>query len=125
MQASENGFYSKWSGGMARMKARTPDLARAFGGFFQSLMKEGSLSVREKELIALGIGLSVRCEGCIYSHVEKCLKAGATPEQIMEAAGVAVMMQGGPTYTYIPKVLEALDQFAAVTPAAPTRPAAA
>lgn len=122
MQPTENGFYPTWSGGMARMKARAPDLARAFGAFFQSFMKEGSLSVREKELIALGIGLSVRCEGCIYSHVEKCLKAGATPDQILEAAGVAVMMQGGPTYTYIPKVLEALDQFIS---AAPTRPAAA
>jgi AhpD family alkylhydroperoxidase len=125
MQASENGFYSKWSASMARMKGRTPDIARAFGGFFQGLMKEGSLSVREKELIALGIGLSLRCEGCIYSHVEKCLKSGATPEQILEAAGVAVMMQGGPTYTYVPKVIEALDQFAAAAPAVPARPAVA
>ena len=125
MQTDETGFYRTWSQGMARMKARAPDLARAFGGFFQSLMKEGALSVREKELIALGIGLSVRCEGCVYSHVDRCLKAGATPDQILEVAGVAVMMQGGPTYTYIPKVLEALDQFAAVQPAAPTRPAAA
>ena len=86
---------------------------------------------REKELIALGIGLAVRCEGCIYSHVEKCLKAGATPEQIQEVAGVAVMMQGGPTYTWVPKVLEALDHFASlttpVTPtqASPPRPASA
>jgi AhpD family alkylhydroperoxidase len=124
MQTTENGFYQKWSGGMGRMKSRTPDLARAFGAFFQSLMKEGSLSVREKELIALGIGLAVRCEGCIYSHVEKCLKAGATPDQILEAAGVAVMMQGGPSYTYVPKVLEALDHFAAPA-AAPPHPAAA
>src|ERR1051326_1380869 len=105
--------YQSWSSGMARMKLRTPDIARAFGGFFQALMKDGALSTRDKELIALGIGLAVRCEGCIYSHVEKCLKAGATPEQVLEAAGVAVMMQGGPTYTYIPKVIEALEQFQA------------
>jgi AhpD family alkylhydroperoxidase len=122
---NNNGFYETWSSGMARMKSRTPDITRAFGGFFQNLMKEGSLSVREKELIALGIGLALRCEGCIYSHVEKCLKTGATPEQVIEAAGVAVMMQGGPTYTYIPKVLEALDTFAANAPATPpTRTAA-
>jgi AhpD family alkylhydroperoxidase len=107
-----NGFYESWSKSMARMKSQAPDIARAFGGFFQALMRPGALSVREKELIALGIGLSVRCEGCIYSHVEKCLKAGATPEQVMEAAGVAVMMQGGPTYTYLPTVFEALEQFA-------------
>lgn len=125
MLAANNGFYPDWSQGMSRMKGATPDIAKAFGGFFHALMKEGALSVREKELIAFGIGFALRCEGCIYSHVEKCLKTGSTPEQILEAAGVAVMMQGGPTYTYLPKVLEALDQFKAVQPVNPTRPAAA
>jgi alkylhydroperoxidase/carboxymuconolactone decarboxylase family protein YurZ len=42
-------------------------------------------------------------------HVQKCLQAGATREQVLEAAGVAVMMQGGPTYTWLPTVVEALD----------------
>ena len=37
------------------------------------------------------------------------LAAGATREQIIDAASVAVMMQGGPTYTYLPRVFEALD----------------
>jgi AhpD family alkylhydroperoxidase len=105
-------FYPSFSAGMTGMRARTPDIARAFGGFFQTLMKDGALSVKEKELIAFGIGLALRCEGCVYSHVEKCLKAGATPEQVLEAAGVAVMMQGGPTYTWMPKVIEAIDHFA-------------
>jgi alkylhydroperoxidase/carboxymuconolactone decarboxylase family protein YurZ len=45
----------------------------------------------------------------MYAHVEKALKAGATREQVMEAAGVVVMMQGGPAYTALPKVVEALD----------------
>lgn len=106
-------FYPAWSASMSQMKSRAPEVAAAFGTFFKSLMKEGALSVREKELIALGIGISLRCEGCIYSHVEKCLKAGVTPEQIIEAAGVAVVMQGGPSYTHMSEVFEALDTFAA------------
>ncbi|MFO0873136.1 MAG: carboxymuconolactone decarboxylase family protein [Phycisphaerales bacterium] len=97
---------------MHNVKAAAPEVVRAFGTFFQSLMREGALTVREKELVALGIGLAARCEGCIFSHVEKCLKAGATCEQILEVAGVAVMMGGGPTYTYLPKIVEALDHFA-------------
>lgn len=101
----------QWSRGMAAMKQRTPDIAKAFGGLFQTLMKEGALSVREKELIALGIGIAMRCEPCIYSHVEKCLKSGATPDQILEAAGVAVVMQGGPAYTYMPEVIRAIEHY--------------
>ena len=101
-------FYESWPAEMGAMKAAAPEIAKSFGPFFQALMKPGALSVREKELIALGIGVALRCEPCIYSHVEKCLKAGATSEQVMEVAGVAVMMQGGPAYTYAPVVARAV-----------------
>lgn len=66
--------------------------------------------MREMKLVALDIGLAARCEPCIYLHVQKCLEAGATPEQIMETAGGAVMMGGGPMFTYGPAVAAAFDQ---------------
>jgi AhpD family alkylhydroperoxidase len=91
------------------MKEQIPDLVRGFGTFHQAIMKEGALSVREKELIALGIGLAHRCTPCINLHVQGCIKAGATRDQVLEAAGVAVMMQGGPAFTHVPEVLAALD----------------
>ena len=107
-------FYESWAATMNSAKARGPDIGRAFGPFFQGLMKDGGdggLSVKSKELIALGIGIAVRCEPCIYTHVEKCLKAGASPKEVMETAGVAVMMGGGPVYTYVPVVAAALEHF--------------
>lgn len=104
-------FYESWPAEMHAMKAAAPEIGKAFVPFFQSLMKAGALSVKEKELIALGIGIAMRCEPCIYSHVEKCIKSGATPEQIMEVAGVAVMMQGGPAYTYAPLVARAVEHW--------------
>ncbi|MCX5690488.1 MAG: carboxymuconolactone decarboxylase family protein [Planctomycetota bacterium] len=113
-------FYQAWPATMNATKARAPEIGKAFGGMFQALMKDGGetgLSVKYKELIALGIGVTSRCEPCIYTHVEKCLKSGASAQEIMEAAGVAVMMGGGPVYTYTPVVAAALDHFerAAVT----------
>ncbi len=104
-------FYDGWASTMGAMKRRSPDMARAFPPFFKELMKEGALSVKQKELIAVGIAVATRCEPCIYTHVEKCLKHGATPAEVMEAAGVAVMMSGGPGYTYAPIVAAALDHF--------------
>ncbi len=109
MASTTETFFEEWPANMEKVKGQMPDVVRAFGGMFQAIMKQGALSVREKELIALGIGLAVRCVGCINMHTEKCLKAGATREQILEAAGVAVVMQGGPTYTYLPEVIKALD----------------
>lgn len=102
-------FYREWSSRMSKAKATAPDAAKGFGTLFQSVMKEGALSIREKELVALGIGLAMRCDPCVLAHVQKARHAGASRQQIIETAGVAVMMQGGPAYTYLPKLVEALD----------------
>jgi AhpD family alkylhydroperoxidase len=75
-------------------------------------MKDGALSLKEKELIALGIGVAMHCEPCIRAHTQKCLAAGATKEQILEAAAVAVVMAGGPAYTHVPLVIDTLETLA-------------
>ncbi len=103
-------FYAEWAGEMGAAKARAPEIGKAFGPFFQGLMKDGALPVKQKELVALGIAVALRCEPCIYAHVEKCFKSGATGAEIMEATGVAVMMQGGPSYTYVPIVAAAVGE---------------
>lgn len=111
MSSNASDFYAQWPGKMTAMKSRAPDIGKAFGPFFQSLMRDGALPTKSKELIAIGIAVATRCESCIYSHVEKALKHGASPAEIMEAAGVAVMMGGGPAYTYTPIVDAALTHF--------------
>lgn len=57
---------------------------RHLGGLFQSSLAAGALSVKEKELIVLGISLATRCEACIVVHMEKSLAAGAS---ILKAPG--------------------------------------
>jgi AhpD family alkylhydroperoxidase len=104
-------FFERWPADQAKLKSLAPEILRGFGGLFQATMRAGALSVRENELIALGIGLAARCVPCINLHVEKCITTGATAAQILEAAGVAVMMQGGPTFTHVPEVVRALEHF--------------
>ncbi|MDX9911407.1 MAG: carboxymuconolactone decarboxylase family protein [Phycisphaerales bacterium] len=101
--------YETWAGTMGAMKAQAPAIAQGFGAMFQRLMGEGALSVREKELIAAAIGLATRCEPCVYAHVEKAVKAGATREQLLEMAGVVVVMQGGPGYVHVPELIDAME----------------
>ena len=91
------------------MKIQTPEVVNSFMGMFAKTMKAGALDVKQKELIALAVGLAVRCKPCIILHVQKAMQAGATRQEILEVAGVAVMMGGGPTYTHVPEVLRALD----------------
>ncbi len=102
-------FYTKFKADSVKVQQSLPDMVKGFGGLFQNTIKEGVLSVKQKELIALAIGLAVRCEPCIYLHIQKCLDAGATRQEILETAAVVVMMQGGPGFVYIPKILDALE----------------
>jgi AhpD family alkylhydroperoxidase len=102
-------FLESWQQNVERMKKLHPDAVKGFGALFQATMKDGVLTAKQKELIALGIAVAQHCEPCILLHVDKGLMAGNTPAEIIEAAGVAVMMGGGPAVTHLPVVIEALD----------------
>jgi AhpD family alkylhydroperoxidase len=83
----------------------------AFAQLNGAVTAEGALSTKIKELMALAIGVTVRCDGCIAYHVHDAIRAGATRDEIMETIGVAILMGGGPARVYACDVLEALDQF--------------
>ena len=103
-------FITKFKGDIEKMKAQVGPATNGFAGLFSKVMADGALTVREKELTAIAIAVAKQCEPCIKLHVQKCLDAGAVREEILDAAGVAVMMSGGPAYTHVPMVIEALDE---------------
>ncbi len=82
-----------------------------FSDFMDEVLEENHLDVKTKELIALTTGITARCKYCIDIHTQKALKAGATKEEILEAAFVGIMMGGGPAMTYISELKKAIDEF--------------
>ncbi len=96
-----------------RIAAALPGVVDAFFKLHGEVCKDGALSAKVKELISLGIAIAVHCEGCIDCHIEDALKHGATPEEIAETVGAAILMGGGPSMVYGGKALEALEQFQA------------
>ncbi len=107
-------WYATWSSRMKAVKGHMPDAAKGFGALHQGTMRAGAITELEKEFVALGIGIGLRCENCIRAHVEKCVRLGATAQQVLEVAGVAIMMGGGPCYTYATVVVEALEALGAL-----------
>ena len=85
----------------------------AWGGLHTAAFKGGALDEKTKELIAASIGLAVKCSYCIVFHVHCALKAGATREELMEAAFTTVGMGGGPALTYAATLyLDTVNTFA-------------
>jgi AhpD family alkylhydroperoxidase len=98
--------------GYRELGAVIPDVMKGFGDLHRSAMTDGILDRATKELIALAIGIAMRCDGCIALHVADALHAGATRDQVHEAIGVAILMGGGPASVYATDALAALEQFA-------------
>ena len=98
---------------MGELGQDIPDVMGAFQQLHHAGGADGALSAKVKELIALSIAITVRCNGCIAFHVHDALKAGASREEITEAIGVAIVMGGGPSVVYGTEALEALKQFTA------------
>ena len=90
-----------------------PGTMKGFGKMHEAAVSDGVLPTGTKELIALAIGITSHCDGCIAFHVHDALKAGATRSEIEETVGVAVMMGGGPAAVYGADALMALGQFEA------------
>ncbi len=90
-----------------------PDAIKAFGALSREAQKAGALDHKTKELIALAIGVSTRCDGCIAYHARNSVRAGASRQEVAEALAVAVQMGGGPAMVYAADALRAYDEFAA------------
>lgn len=94
----------------AQLRADVPAM-KGFGQLHGAAMKGGALSLATKELIALGIAVAGRCQGCIAFHTYSALKAGAKREEILDTLGVAMLMGGGPAMVYALEAHSALEQF--------------
>ena len=90
-----------------------PEYAKAFAEFEKQVEKDGALSAKTKRLISIALSVAAHCEFCIAFHVKEAINAGATKQEIMEAAMVVGLMGGGPASAYIRYVVDACDQFSA------------
>lgn len=84
---------------------------QGFSAMANASLADGALSEKHKELIALAIGVSQRCAGCIGFHVKALHRLGATKAELEETLGVAVYMGGGPALMYAAEALQAWEQF--------------
>jgi len=106
-------YRNELKGLIGKLRKQAPEAMAGFGQLHEGAMKAGALSVKQKELISIGIGITQHCDGCIAFHMHEALVEGATRQEIVEAIGVGIMMGGGPSLMYSAHAMDALDQFEA------------
>jgi AhpD family alkylhydroperoxidase len=96
---------------LQKLRQLSPDHMKAWDNFTSLYQKDAVLSERHKELTAIALSVSSKCEWGIATHTKRAIQLGATNQEIIEAAWIAVLMGGGPTLMYAQRVLQALDEF--------------
>ncbi|RJS45693.1 carboxymuconolactone decarboxylase family protein [Nocardioides cavernaquae] len=94
------------------LRRAIPDVYKGFSELHRGAFAPGALDSRTKELIALAIGVVEGCDGCIASHAQAAVRAGATRQEAAEAIGVTFLMHGGPATIHGPRAYDAFCEFA-------------
>jgi AhpD family alkylhydroperoxidase len=98
------------SGSLRKLRNDIPDTMKGFDAMAAAALRDGALSEKTKELIALALGVAAHCDGCLGYHVKALVRLGATRAEVEEALGVAIYMGGGPALMFAADALSAFEE---------------
>lgn len=109
---NHSGLMQDINGSLAPFRKSQADAMAGFGQLARASMAEGALGAKQKELIALAIGITQHCSGCVGFHVKALHKLDCTREELEEMLAVCVYMGGGPALMYAAEALKAWETLA-------------
>ncbi|HEX2593434.1 MAG TPA: carboxymuconolactone decarboxylase family protein [Rhizomicrobium sp.] len=104
-------YKTQVAGAIKEISAANPDIVKAYAAFHHANSASKHLDKKTRELIALGVAVSLRCDGCINAHTEAAIHAGATKEEIVDTLGVAVMVNAGAAMVYSARTIDAFNAY--------------
>jgi AhpD family alkylhydroperoxidase len=111
-------YRKKLVGRIGEFAVASPDTVRGYQTLSKAAEKTGLLDAKTRELIALAVSVTTRCDGCITVHTAEAVRLGATKGEIAEALGVAVALNAGAAMVYSARALDALESHSAAATAA-------
>jgi AhpD family alkylhydroperoxidase len=91
----------------------SPDTIKGYVALSNAGKQTGKLDTKTRELIALAVAVSLRCDGCITVHTAAAAKAGASREELAEALGVAIAVNAGAALVYSARTIDAFKEHSA------------
>jgi AhpD family alkylhydroperoxidase len=98
--------------GIASLRETQPQAMQLFHQLSRAALGEGAVSAKNKELMALAIGVTQHCSGCIAFHVKTLVKLGCTRTEFDETLAVCIYMGGGPALMYAAEAEKAWEAMA-------------
>jgi AhpD family alkylhydroperoxidase len=111
MMLDWNEYRQQLAAGVREVGLLSPDTVKGYVALSSAGQKKDLLGAKVRELIALAVAVTARCDGCITVHTEAAIRHGATREEIAEALGVAVAVNAGAALVYSTRVLDAVKEY--------------
>ena len=70
----------------------------------------GTIDKKTKELMGLVASIVLRCNDCIFYHLDQCHKQGVSDEELYEAVNIALIVGGSITIPHIRFIFEMWEQ---------------
>ena len=89
---------------------------RDFNKFFALDNKayvDGSLSAKTKELMGLAASMVLRCNDCIFYHIDRSIQEGAGKEELYETFNVALIVGGSIVIPHLRYAIEVMEDILA------------
>jgi AhpD family alkylhydroperoxidase len=102
-----NAYQKQLAATITEMARMNPDTIRGYRQLSEAGAKTGKLDAKTRELIAIAVGVTRQCDGCITTHMDAAVKLGATREEVMEALTVAITVNAGAALVYSARAMDA------------------
>ena len=102
-----NGYRQQLATTITEIGKTAPELTRGYKMLVASRATSGALDAKTRELVALAVAVTLRCDGCITTHVELARRQGATEPEIVDALGITVMVNAGAALVYSARTVDA------------------
>lgn len=104
-------FLGKGGAAIGALGKGNPELLQGYVALGKGASTKNVLGPKVRELIALAVAATTRCDTCIAVHAAEAVKQGASREEVLEALAVAVDLNAGAALVYSSRILDAYDQF--------------
>lgn len=95
---------------MGHLKNTAHDAFQAYGQFDTAVTKDGKLSTKFKEIIAVAVAHATFCPYCIDIHTKNADQAGATKEELSEAVMVTASLLAGGAYAHMANMIDSYNE---------------
>jgi AhpD family alkylhydroperoxidase len=111
MMLDWNEYRKQLAAGVKEIGQLSPDTIKGYMELSSAGQKKNLLGAKMRELIALAVAVTLRCDGCITVHTEAAIKHGASKDEIAEALGVAAAVNAGAALVYSARMMDAFKEY--------------